>query len=421
MDYTTSFVFFLFSLGLFTVVLFSLSLLDRSVIGARWLAASTLLDFTKTTLQGLDRYAPRLVTVCLANELNILSFVMMFLGLRWFVDRRPSHSPVGAALVATTMVAYPVMFVQGMRQWSFTVAVLPVLALCGILAWKLFRQTDERFTVPARLTAVFLTIHILAVAYRCRLSLRGLSGATAASPWADPRWMYSMLAIMLAAYCLLLMYALFTVMEMHSTVANAAGADALTGAMNRRSLMKQATREVARSERFNRPLAIVCMDLDNFKRVNDTHGHGGGDAALCAFVDLVKEQLRSCDLIARTGGEEFVLVLPGMDATGATRVAETLRHSLEQMRVHYDGRMIVMTASAGVTDRRPDDSLVTMLKRADSLLYRAKASGRNCVILDEKCAMLDEQVVQHAKPVLVERFGPRRQGLFAAGKAVSGK
>jgi diguanylate cyclase (GGDEF)-like protein len=421
MDYTTSFVFLFVSLGLFTVVLFSLSLIDRSVIGARWLAASTLLDFTKTTLQGLDRYAPRLVTVCLANELNILSFVMMFLGLRWFVDRRPFHSPVGAALIATTMVAYPVMFVQGIRQWSFTVAVLPVLALCGVLAWKLFLQTDDRFKVPARLTAAFLTIHLLAVAYRCRLSLRGLSGATAASPWADPRWMYSMLAIMLVAYCLLLMYALFTVIEMHSTVAHAAGSDALTGAMNRRALMKQATREVSRSERFAKPLAIVCMDLDNFKRVNDTHGHGGGDAALCAFVDLVKEQMRSCDLFARTGGEEFVLVLPGMDATGATRVAETLRHSLEQMRVHYDGRMIVMTASAGVTDRRPDDSLVTMLKRADGLLYRAKASGRNCVVLDEKCAMLDEQVVQHSKPVLVKRFGPRRQGLFAAGKAVSGK
>lgn len=399
MDYTTSCIFFLVSLGLFTVVLFSLSLVDRSVIGARWLAASTLLDFTKTMLQGLDGYASRLVTVCIANEVNILSFAMLYMGLRWFVVRKPFHNRVGPALIAATMVLYFVMFLDRLRLWSFTVAVLPVLILCGILAWTLFRQTNDRFHVPARLTAALLTVHLIAVAYRCLLSLRGISGATTDSPWSDPRWMYSMLAVMLVSYCMLLMYVLFTVMEMHSSVEHAAGVDALTGAVNRRALMKHATREVARSERMERPLAIIAIDLDNFKRVNDTHGHGGGDVALCAFVDLIKEHLRSCDIVARTGGEEFVLVLPGMDAAGAARVAEGLRHSLERMRVHYDGRMIVMTASAGIAERQNEDSFVTMLKRADSLLYRAKSAGRNCV-------MQDEQTVQHAKPVLVERFGP---------------
>ncbi len=401
MDYTTSHIFFLVSLGLFTVVLFSLALVDRSVIGARWLAAATLLDFTKTTLQGMNGYAPRFVTVLIANELNILSFVMMFMGLRWFIVRRPFRHWTALVSIGVVMVIYLPMFLNRMRLWSFSVASLPVLGMCIVMAWTLFRQKDERFAIPARITATLLTIHTAALAYRSVLSWRGLSGASTASPWSDPQWMYSMLAIMLVSYCLLLMYVLFTVMEMHSSVAHAAGVDALTGAVNRRALMEHATRELVRSDRLGRSLAIVAMDLDNFKRVNDTHGHGGGDVALCAFVDLVKERLGPDDMIARIGGEEFVLMLPGRDAVDATLVAEELRYGLEQMRIHYDGKMIFTTVSAGITEMQPGDSWTAMLKRADSLLYQAKSEGRNRVVMEEL-------PVHYPKPVLVERFGVQR-------------
>jgi diguanylate cyclase (GGDEF)-like protein len=411
MDYTTSYIFFLVSLGLFTVVLLSLALVDRSVIGARWLACATLSDLLKTTLQGIHSHAPRFVSVCLANELNILSFFLMFMGLRWFVVRKPLHSWLGPILTGIAMLAYLGMFVEKMRVWSFSMAALPVLSICAILVWIMVRQKDERFVIPARLTAAFLSIHVIALAYRCWLSLLGIPALSSGpSPWADPRWMYSMLVIMLIAYCLLLMFVLFTVMEMHSTVAHAAGVDALTGALNRRALMKHAARELVRSERLARPLAIVVMDLDNFKRVNDTHGHGGGDVALCAFVDLVKEHLRPEDAIARIGGEEFVLMLPGADTAAAAQIAERLRSGLEQMRIHYEGRMIVTTVSVGVTERQPGDPLTTMLKRADGLLYQAKSNGRNLVVIDE-------HVVHHPKPVLVERFGPQRH--LAGKKTVS--
>ena len=411
MDYTTSYIFFLVSLGLFAVVLLSLALVDRSVVGARWLAYATLTDLLKTTLQGIHSHAPRFVTVCLANELNILAFFFMFLGLRWFVVRKPLHSWRGPLLTGIAMLAYLGMFIEKMRLLSFPMASLPVLTMCTMLVWIMLRQKDERFVIPARLTATFLTIHVTALAYRCWLSLRGIPALSSGpSPWADPRWMYSMLVIMLIAYCLLLMYVLFTVMEMHSTVAHAAGVDALTGALNRRALMKHAARELVRSDRLATPLAIVVMDLDNFKRVNDTHGHGGGDVALCAFVDLVKEHLRAEDTIARIGGEEFVLMLPGADTATAAQIAERLRSALEQMRIHYEGRMIVTTVSGGVTERQPGDPLTAMLKRADGLLYQAKSNGRNCVVVDE-------HVVQYPKPVLVERFGPQRH--LTAKKSVS--
>jgi diguanylate cyclase (GGDEF)-like protein len=119
---------------------------------------------------------------------------------------------------------------------------------------------------------------------------------------------------------------------------------------------------------------------------------------LCAFVDLAREHLRSCDVIARTGGEEFVLLLPNMNAAEAARVAEGLRHSFEQMRVHYDGKMIVATASFGATERQHGESLTTMMKRADALLYRAKSEGRNRVVADDAAR----------KPVLVDIGQQRR-------------
>ncbi|HEY8998484.1 MAG TPA: diguanylate cyclase [Edaphobacter sp.] len=403
MDYTTSHVFFLVCLGLFSVALVSLSVADRSVIGARWLAASTGVDFLKTLLQGLSGHLPRFVTVCVANELNVVAFFTMYLGLRWFVVRRPFTRWSWLLPLVGVMAVYPTMFLAHLRLWSFGAISIPVLAICGATVWMLLRCRMERFVVPARIAAVLLMAHMMALSFRVALSMAGYSAASVTMPWQDPRWMYSMLAIMLVAYCLLLMYALFTVLEMHSNVAHAAGVDALTGAVNRRELMKHAAREMARAESRGTPLSIVGMDLDHFKKLNDTFGHGGGDAALCAFVDLARERLRSSDVIARTGGEEFVLLLPGMDVAGATGVAESLRYSLEQMRVHYEGRMIVTTTSAGVTEMRANDSLAAMMKRADALLYRAKAQGRNCVVADDAVSSA------HAKPMLVERLEVTRQ------------
>lgn len=396
MDYTTSFIFFLVSLGLFTVALSSLAVVDKTVIGARWLAASTLIDFSRTCLQGLIGSAPRSITVFLANELSIASFALMFIGLRWFVVRTPFRRWGGASLLFANMALYAVLFRMDIRHWSFIVAALPILVMGAVLTWMLVRQRDPRFVIPSRLAAALLGIYTLVLTYRCWLSLHQVS-RTPDSPWANPMWMYSMLALMLMSYCLLLMYVLFTVIEMHSSVAYAAGIDPLTGALNRRSWAKHASRILARCARRDQPIALVAIDLDNFKRVNDTYGHGGGDVALCAFVDLVKEQLRPEDILARLGGEEFALLLPGMNAIDAARTADDLRHSLEQMRVHYDGRMIQTTASAGVTEMKSGDSLDDMLKRADFLLYRAKAEGRNLVLADES-------VVFPAGPVLVERF-----------------
>jgi diguanylate cyclase (GGDEF)-like protein len=327
-------------------------------------------------------------------------FVVMFLGLHWFVVRQPFRAWWWSIPIAGAMALYAVVFVAKLHLWSFAVFSLPVLGISAATVWMLLRQKSERFRIASRLTAGLLTAHICLLTYRVALSLRGYSAANRALPWLDARWMYSMVGIMFVSFCILLMYVLFTVIEMHSHVERAADVDALTGALNRRALSKHAARELAESERLGTALALVEIDLDHFKRINDTYGHGGGDATLCAFVDLAKECLRSSDVVARMGGEEFVLLLPSMNTEEAAHMAEGLRHSLEQMRVHHEGKMIVVTASAGVTERQPGDSLETMLKRSDALLYRAKEEGRNRVVVDDTALAKG--------PVLVEKAEQRR-------------
>lgn len=393
MDYTTSHVFLVLTLGLFTVVLFSLSLVDRTVVGARWLASSTLIDLLKTVLQGMDGRLPRFATVLIPNELNIVAFFCMYMGFRWFVRRRPLHWAVPAAVWAS-MVVYAGLFLSatlfGVRtRWSFAVMAVPVLFLCGAAMKMLMEQEEPRFRVPGTIAAVLLLVQIALLSYRVRLSLTPVHWVSAhSSGWGDPRWMYSQLGIMLVGYCLLLVYVLFTALEMYSHLVRSAGLDALTGSMNRRALLKHARLELERSDRIGRPLSLIAMDLDHFKRVNDTYGHAGGDAMLCAFVSLVKERLRGDDVVARTGGEEFMVMLPDTDAVTAAAVAEMLRLDVERLRVDYEGRSISTTVSAGVTVKLgPEDGWTAMTKRADRLLYQAKSSGRNCVVVDAPTVM----------------------------------
>jgi diguanylate cyclase (GGDEF)-like protein len=209
------------------------------------------------------------------------------------------------------------------------------------------------------------------------------------------------------ANCLLIMYVWFAAAEMYSAVEATAGSDALTGCLNRRSLMRLAGQELARSERTGMPLTVVAIDLDHFKAVNDTFGHAGGDATLCAVVALLQNRLRLVDVVARTGGEEFVLLLPDTDAIAGAKVVEGLRQAIAAMELAYDGRVIRTTMSAGVTQGIPrSDSWTAIMNRADRALYAAKHGGRNCVVVDEQVLKLPRRVIVGEDGALRNEAGP---------------
>ena len=159
--------------------------------------------------------------------------------------------------------------------------------------------------------------------------------------------------------------------------------DGLTGLLNRRSLVELLTAEFAKSERYHNQLSLVMVDIDHFKKVNDTHGHLVGDAALKVLARVLRAELRACDSAARFGGEEFALLLPQTDREGAFVAAERCRIALQAAEVPIAGGVLHITASFGVATypQANISSLDDFVGQADQALYRAKSEGRNRVVL----------------------------------------
>jgi diguanylate cyclase (GGDEF)-like protein len=160
--------------------------------------------------------------------------------------------------------------------------------------------------------------------------------------------------------------------------------DALTDLANRRSLELFLEKELERCARYSHPIALLFMDIDNFKSINDQHGHLDGDDALRQFANVVKHEVRASDIVARHGGEEFVAVLVETSGDDAMLIAERIRRSVEDTPIHPDsGRPPArITASIGVAVWQPSEKAVStemLLGRADRAMYQAKAAGKNCV------------------------------------------
>ena len=153
--------------------------------------------------------------------------------------------------------------------------------------------------------------------------------------------------------------------------------DELTGIANRRTTAGRLAHEVLRAQRQETALSVVLCDIDHFKRVNDRHGHGTGDAVLAEVARALRDGLRRTDLVGRWGGEEFLAILPNAPAAGARVVAERLR-ALVQRAVHVEGAEAV-TISLGVATFAGDTTAEALVERADGALYRAKERGRNRV------------------------------------------
>ncbi len=159
--------------------------------------------------------------------------------------------------------------------------------------------------------------------------------------------------------------------------------DGLTKLHNHRYFQDHLTREIKRLSRTGEDLSMILLDLDDFKKLNDRHGHAAGDEVLVRMARLMNDNVRESDLLARYGGEEFVILTPGTNLEGAVSLAEKIRMSAENSPQIVDDtyRAITVTLSCGVAQFRGDRKL--FFREADRALYRAKAMGKNCVVAAE--------------------------------------
>ena len=162
-------------------------------------------------------------------------------------------------------------------------------------------------------------------------------------------------------------------------VSNLVREDQLTGALNRRGMEEAFKRELARAERMAAPFSVGLLDIDHFKRLNDSLGHQAGDQALVHLAGVVRQLLRPTDAQARYGGEEFILLLPNSDLDEAEKIMLRLQRELTKQFFLHDNQKVLITFSAGVSQLATGEGQAELIKRADAAMYRAKASGRNRV------------------------------------------
>lgn len=289
--------------------------------------------------------------------------------VRW---RRPTYWFLALAIL--TFLACYVIDEVGLR----VVAAGLILGLCYLSGAAALATGWRAATMLRRVLVVATTVLALLVAARGLLVLLMPGG------WG---WLTNGLLQSLSStafYLLMLVggfgYLLLTREQLQLELARLALVDPLTDVPNRRGFFDKLAPWMALARRPGLPTALVLIDLDQFKRVNDSYGHPAGDALLRQVIDVCKKQLRDSDQLGRLVGVEFALLLPRTGPAEALLVAERMRAAIAGGAIKTERAMISMTASFGVTAIRADDSTVSLFKRADQALQLAKQGGRNRVV-----------------------------------------
>jgi diguanylate cyclase len=188
--------------------------------------------------------------------------------------------------------------------------------------------------------------------------------------------------------------------ELLDSYMNEARTDPLTGLANRRALNQELERRIAQLQRQGTPLSLLLVDVDHFKRFNDTHGHQAGDEMLCSMARVFRDAVRDMDLATRYGGEEFAIVLPGTVLEDAKCAAERVRRAAAEIELTFRGAKLRDTVSVGLAQATETDDPQSLLRRADDALYAAKEAGRNCSYFNDGRTSLPIRTTANAEPAI---------------------
>lgn len=212
----------------------------------------------------------------------------------------------------------------------------------------------------------------------------GFDKSLVLSGWQHRAWQFAAGYLLLSALSLLALRVQLATERQREEMRKLANTDALTGIANRRHILNLGNRELSRARRYGNPLSVLMLDIDKFKSINDRWGHPSGDRVIQELANATMLLVRGQDMCGRLGGEEFALILPETDASGAAVIAERLRRTVEASEACRadDGTVVRFTISIGVASLTPADaSFEAMLQRADKALYRAKEGGRNRLVV----------------------------------------
>jgi len=352
----------------------------ESIAGLELWGAGSCAQAAGALLLSFRAGLPDVVPAILGPSLLVLGQSLILHAIRRFHgDRfRPAliYTPAAAMLIGACI------FLFGRDMMNVRAAIYSATSFIPLVLSMhlLFTGFRERLRAPARLAAAALGMIALLLLYQALHSIvleigllesRNISYVLFVA-------LYGGLNV-LATFGFLLM----ANERLHAEIERMATLDSLTEVFNRRTFIKLAEVELARAERAGTRVAVVFLDMDAFKAINDTHGHAVGDRILLEFVGCTRSILRRQDVFGRFGGEEFCLLLPETGLDEGRQAAERVRAAVAAMEIRFDGLAVSATVSAGVSGSEVHGmDFERMLRGADQALYAAKRNGRNRVELD---------------------------------------
>ena len=356
--------------GLMSLVLFALRRnYPPSIQGlAEWASALAMM-FVAGLLASKRDTLPTLLTINGASALLWFGSYLCYAGTRLFFQQTVRHRPWVIAILLLLVVQVWFTVVTPDYRVRMVLTTLYAAFVSAMHGWLIARQRPVSLarglgaTVLLGLTLLHLARFLTAFGSTAQADFFGND------PWQVIYLTGLSMSILLMAIALVLMAS----DRLHDELVHLASHDSLTNALTRRHITAACQAELERCRRHGRQMALLIMDLDHFKAINDTHGHQAGDAVLVWFVTRVRSVLRPPDLLGRFGGEEFVALLPEVSRQEASVVAERIRAI-----AHVDAPVANCSVSIGVAvSAGADDSVDQLLARADAALYLAKAKGRN--------------------------------------------
>lgn len=320
---------------------------------------------------------PDWLSIGVANVLASMGYLMSTVGLLRFARRSVAWAWVlSTPLVIGLLFIFVPFFAQhaGPRVVLMAALLVLVASINLGICWRAQRQERLRLRQIAMtafaVTGLFSIVRATVTVFY-----------TPPADFMDPSKTQPLL--MLIGLALLLFWNLSLMLmpgeRLQNQLRRAAQDDALTNLLNRGGFAVLARRQLERCRYAAQPASVLLMDLDHFKRVNDSHGHDAGDRLLCAFAETVRQQSRPTDLIARYGGEEFCAFLPNAGQTSAMLLAERIRQQFSQVTIPVEDAALGTTVSIGVAEVAAGETVDAALQRADQALYAAKREGRNRV------------------------------------------
>lgn len=356
--------------------------------GATYFSAAFFFGLTGSVLLVSCNLVPGFVSAVIGNGVIFCAFALLYRGTVRFLELKRKPLPVWTIVaVSTLLLAYLFLSHHGIVARTIVIGCT-LYALRAFTAYELYRHADGRSFY--RFFATFMSVYAFFGLLRIHFTLGHASQLSfrLSDPIQTPTLIANIVLICIAG----LLYLSMLSGELMARLEDQSLRDSVSGALNRRGIEKQLAMELVHASQRRHRLAIALIDIDHFKRINDSAGHAAGDDALRRVVAAIDSHVRSYDLVGRYGGDEFLIVLPQTSSRDARRVTERIALALRNSSSNNHE----ITLSIGITQAAPEESCELLLARADKALYIAKRAGRDCtriVLLGD-----DENLAPFAQP-----------------------